>query len=144
MHEHYVRERRANGEKPGQNPSLVGWEQLDDALKQSNRRFATGCGAKLDATGCKLVRASAEGSATSFRFSHDETEALARTEHERWRRDLERDGWKWGAAKDPSKKEHPLLVPWSGLSEQEHEKDRAAIRGLPGMLMRAGFGIQRG
>jgi hypothetical protein len=143
MHENYVREQQTKGDGPASNPSLVPWEEADETLKASNRRFAEGIEEKLEAAGCALRPASAGESSEPFRFTDREVEELARIEHERWMSDLVRDGWRWGAVKDPATKEHPLLVPWSELSEDERDKDRDAVRTLPSMLMRAGFEIHR-
>lgn len=143
MHEHYVRRQRGKGELPEENPSLVAWDDLDESLKESSRRFAEGIGEKLEAAGCALVAASPGEGHPSFQFSDEQVESLARLEHDRWASDLERDGWQWGPAKDAAGKEHPLLVPWSKLSEEERDKDRAAVRRVPAMLLQAGFRIQR-
>lgn len=144
MHENYVREQQTRGNGLASNPSLVPWDEADENLKASNRRFAEGIGEKLEAAGCALRPAAAGKSAVpSFRFSDREVEELARIEHDRWMSDLLRDGWRWGAIKDPAKKAHPLLVPWSELSEDDRDKDRDAVRNLPSMLGRAGFEIER-
>jgi RyR domain len=143
MHENYVREQQTKGDGPGSNPSLVPWEEADESLKASNRRFAEGIGEKLEAAGCALRPAAAGEAAPSFSFTEDEVEDLARIEHDRWMSDLLRDGWRCGAVKNPATKEHPLLVPWSELSEHDRDKDRDAVRSLPRMLMRVGFEIQR-
>jgi RyR domain len=143
MHENYVREQRAKGDGLDSNPSLVPWEEADESLKVSNRRFAEGIGEKLEAAGCALRPTSRGESSQPFRFTDPEVEELARIEHERWMSDLLRDGWRWGTVKDAATKEHPLLVPWSELSEDDRDKDRDAVRSLPGVLMRAGFEIQR-
>jgi hypothetical protein len=74
----------------------------------------------------------------------EELEALARGEHDRWMRDLVRDGWRpTDGPKDPDRKLHPLLVPWDELDEVEREKDRAPMRELPVTLARAGLEIRR-
>jgi hypothetical protein len=144
MHENYVREQQAKGDGAASNPSLVPWEETDESLKASNRRFAEGVGEKLRAAGCVLRPAPDEtSSAPPFEFTDEEIEVLARIEHDRWASDLERDGWRSGPVKDPVARRHPLLVPWSELSEDDRDKDRAAVRNLPAMLLRAGFAIER-
>ena len=79
------------------------------------------------------------------RFTDEEVELLARLEHDRWVRDLGRDGWVYGQAKDPDGRPptHPLMVSWHLLSEHDREKDRVAVRDMPQMLARAGFEVQR-
>src|SRR4051812_24343113 len=43
--------------------------------------------------------------------------------HENWLRDKQADGWKFGAVKDPAKKEHPCFVPYSELPPEQRAKD---------------------
>jgi TrkA-N domain/RyR domain len=144
-HNDYLREERALGSTPADNPSLRPWEELPESLKESNRRFADGIGPKLEAAGCALVpaplgRADEDG----FAFSAEEVETLARAEHERWAEDLRRDGWRPTAGeKDPGRRLHPLLVSWEQLPEVERDKDREPVRDLPRMLARAGFRLYR-
>jgi RyR domain len=143
MHDNYVAQEWAKGDTREQNPSLVSWEDLPESLKESNRGFAEGIRDKLEAVGCVVVPLASGGSDAPFRFSNQEVELLAGLEHDRWAADLVRDGWSPGPVKDHERREHTLLVPWSDLPESEREKDRASIRGLPEILTRAGFAIQR-
>lgn len=53
--------------------------------------------------------------------------------HLGWCRIKVADGWKWGPVKDPSKKEHPCLVPYGRLPEEQRRKDAlfgAVVRAL--------------
>jgi hypothetical protein len=144
MHENYVREQQAKGDGSGSNPSLVPWDEAEESLRASSRRFADGVGEKLRAAGCVVRRGSPDDPVDAqFRFTDDEVEELAKIEHDRWASDLERDGWRPGPVKDPVAKVHPLLVPWSELSEADRDKDREAVRNLPRMLLDAGFAIER-
>ena len=143
-HADYVASERARGTGPGENPSAVPWEELPDSLRESNRLFADSVGAKLAAAGCAVVpEPLADPDRPSFAFTDAEVEELARAEHDRWWRDLEADGWRYGPVKDAAAKLHPSLVPWEKLSEEERDKDREPIRSLPAMLALVGFGITR-
>ena len=60
--------------------------------------------------------------------------------HESWLAEKTATGWKYGAVKDPEKKEHPCFVPYAELPPQQQAKDRlfvgtvltlATILGLP-------------
>ena len=142
-HDEWVRHARAAGR--ADDPSLRPWEELPESLKESNRRFADGIGAKLEAAGLVLVPAPVgRKDAEPFTFLPGEVEQLARGEHERWAADLERDGWRHtDGPKDPERRLHPMLVPWEQLPEEERDKDRDPIRELPDMLARAGFRLYR-
>ena len=54
--------------------------------------------------------------------------------HESWLAEKERDGWKYGSVKDPSKKEHPCFVPYDQLPVEQKTKDylfQAIVRSIP-------------
>ena len=141
-HAHYLECERVRGATDG-NASYVSWERLDENLKESNRLFADSIGRKLATAGCTIVPVPLADHDVSFTFSEEEVEELARAEHDRWCDDLRREGWRWGRWKDSSRREHPGLVPWSELSEDERDKDREPVRELPRMLTLVGFEIQR-
>ena len=52
------------------------------------------------------------------------TELLAKNAHENWAQQRMKEGWRYGARRDDTKKEHPCLVPYEGLSESEKKYDR--------------------
>lgn len=43
--------------------------------------------------------------------------------HEAWMKQKQEDGWKYGPIKDPAKKEHPCLLPYSELPADQQAKD---------------------
>lgn len=43
--------------------------------------------------------------------------------HECWLREKQATGWKYGAIKDPEKKEHPCMVPYNDLPPEQKRKD---------------------
>ena len=143
IHENYVSERQRQGESRGDNPALVPWEELPEHLKESNRHQAQHIGAKLRAVGCDIVPL-VDWDAEAFAFRPDEIETLARMEHERWVAERLADGWQYAdAPKDVEKKVSPWLVPYDELPEEEKEKDREAVRGIPRFLAQIGFQIER-
>ena len=42
--------------------------------------------------------------------------------HESWLEEKRTDGWKYGAVKDPEKKEHPCFVPYEELPIEQRRK----------------------
>lgn len=55
--------------------------------------------------------------------------------HENWMKQKLAEGWKHGPVKDPQKKEHPCLVPFSELPPEQKAKDflfRAVVHALRG------------
>lgn len=43
--------------------------------------------------------------------------------HTNWLADKEKDGWVYGPVKDPEKKTHPCMVPYSSLPKDQQIKD---------------------
>ena len=43
--------------------------------------------------------------------------------HEGWLKQKTEEGWKYGAVKDPDKKEHPCFLPYAELPESQRMKD---------------------
>lgn len=52
------------------------------------------------------------------------TELLAKNAHENWGKLRMSEGWRYGAKRDDTRKEHPCLVPYEQLAESEKEYDR--------------------
>ena len=126
--------------RSNENPSLVPWDQLPGSLKESNRRFAESVGAQVAQLGWVLRPLSRAVPSDRGTVPPEVLERLSRAEHDRWMEALQRDGWQLTTgAKDPHRRLHPLLVPWEELPEEEREKDRDVIRGLPRMLALVGY-----
>jgi TrkA-N domain/RyR domain len=141
-HEHYVGTERAREPALATNPSVVDWDDLPDALRESNRSFADAIGEKLDIVGFALVPAPlADPNRPPLAFTEGQIDELAPLEHLRWMRDLQDQGWRPGPEKDPERLRHPNLVGWDELPERDRDKDREAVRAIPAILARAGFEI---
>jgi hypothetical protein len=141
IHDNYLFVNAARHTTEGVNPSMVGWDRLPPHLKAANRGQAEDIGRKLASIGCALApRVEPE---LAFTFKDHEIESLSQMEHERWLKDLIRNGWTWGPLKDPVRKQHPDLDSWDRISADAKEKDRDAVRSLPDILSSAGFQIVR-
>jgi hypothetical protein len=68
---------------------------------------------------------------------------LAESEHERWLREKQAAGWKEAPQTDKARKLHQSQVPWEQLPEAEKEKDRMLVRGIPIILARAGYAVEK-
>ena len=66
-------------------------------------------------------------------FDHNSAMSMARAEHEDWCRYYRRNGWKYGAPRDDSRKIHDKLVDWS-VVESTPDLLNAAVRSLAGTL----------
>jgi RyR domain len=54
-------------------------------------------------------------------------EKLARNNHDHWAQKRIDEGWRYGAARNDDRKEHPDLVPYEQLTEPEKEYDRKTV-----------------
>lgn len=63
-------------------------------------------------------------------------------EYKRWRQYSKWNGWVHLPERDEIEKTNSYLVKWDELPEEEKEKNRRFVRGLPGSLARAGFQIE--
>lgn len=50
-------------------------------------------------------------------------DAPASDQHDAWLSDKEKDGWVFGPVKDASLKQHPCMVPYDELPEEQRGKD---------------------
>ena len=142
IHANYVSKRRQEGQTAQTNPSMVDWQQLSEALKESNRAQAADIAGKLEAIGCDIVPMT-DWDVDPTVFTTDDVELLARLEHDRWRKEREAGGWRLAATKDETRKESPYLIPYDDLSEDVKEIDRETVRAVPAFLAEVYFGVVR-
>ena len=95
--------------------------------------------AKLASAGYAMIPA--RSNEPPFNFPGDALEYLAEREHERWMQVKLADGWKFARKTNKDMKLNQCLVPWSELPEEEREKDRDMVRGIPRMLARGGYAV---
>lgn len=50
-------------------------------------------------------------------------DALPSHSHEEWLKEKQESGWKYGPVKNPERKEHPCVVPYDDLPEEQKRKD---------------------
>jgi hypothetical protein len=141
VHEHYVLERRADGQSVAQNPSMADWTELTEDLRDANREQARDIGAKLTTIQCTLTPL--PDSPEEFTFTAAELELLAEREHERWMEQRLAKGWVYDPKRNDTAKRHTDLLPWAELDDPTQDKDRQAIAALPEILADAGFMIVR-
>jgi len=141
LHENYRMNRRAEGETVETNPSLVDWDELPEDVRQSNRRQAMAVRKELAAAGCRL-EPQRDWRESPIEFSEDESEVLARVEHDRWYAERRAEGWKKRPEKDLARKIHPWLVPWDELKEETRQRVRGDVSTLSFALAEVGFAIR--
>ena len=71
------------------------------------------------------------------------TEALSKNVHEVWAAGRIAAGWKYGPVRDEIKKEHPCIIPYEELSEEEKDFDRATALSTISFIIANGFSINK-
>lgn len=71
------------------------------------------------------------------------TEAIAENTHDVWARSRMSQGWTYGSRRDDSCKKHPDLLPYSYLSEEEKEYDRASAMNAIKLIVALGYTIHK-
>jgi hypothetical protein len=122
--------------------ALVPWQLLPESFKHANRAKASSIGVQLDQFGFKIVR-NYTWNTPAFPFDETQVEELAESEHQRWRKEKEGDGWRVGTPRDDEKKVNPYLVDWNQLPTAIQDLDRSFARRLPTILATVGYSVVR-
>lgn len=113
--------------------SMAEWDELSEALKDSNYLAVDHLAQKLNEAG--FVMEHKEGADINVvNFNHEELEIIAEMEHARWISERMVMGWIPGAEKDIKMKTDPGLTAWDKLDDETKEIDRALVRKLPQFL----------
>jgi len=128
-------------EKKKTHSALRPFAELPPDEQDQNRQNVRDIAEKLVLAG--YIMRPARSNEPPFKFPGDDLETLAEREHERWMRDKLAAGWSYAARTDKARKFHQASLPWSELPESEKEKDRQMVRGIPAILARAGYAVER-
>lgn len=71
------------------------------------------------------------------------SESIAENTHDCWAKARMSQGWTYGSKRDDSCKKHPDLLPYSYLSEEEKEYDRASAMNAIKLIVALGYTIQK-
>lgn len=70
-------------------------------------------------------------------------ELLAKNVHENWAYERINDGWKYGSERNDETKEHPGLVPYEELSDEEKDYDRITATQTLKVIISNGYKITK-
>lgn len=121
--------------------SLIPYTELPEYQKEQNQATVRDILSKLNQIG--YIMLPARSNEPPINFPGDDLERLAELEHERWLRTLLEAGWQFGSETNKAQKIHRALVPWAELSAEDKDKDRDLVRGIPAILSRAGYAVQK-
>ncbi len=152
--------------KPGETNDR--YEDLDDHKKELNRKFIKDILNKLDK--CNSLVVAGRGIHETFKFTEDEIEQLARTEHEGWLNEKVENDFRYAPNPKEAKKQNPdikfnaSMLFWDELNAEDFEKqpekvkkavgreelpknikedNRKLIRSIPDILASIGYTIVR-
>lgn len=70
-------------------------------------------------------------------------EAIAENVHEVWAKSRMEQGWTLGPERDDQRKQHPCLIPYAQLSEEEKDYDRNTAMNTLKLINKLGFKITK-
>jgi RyR domain len=168
-HELFCEELRAKGYRWGPqtndelrtHSSLKAFAELPEDEREQNRGLVRDIPSKLARVGCIMVPA--RSNETFPGFAGSALESLSEMEHGRWMKAKIEAGWRWAAETNKEQNLHKDILPWRLLSfeemarlytpaenaaigegtlaEEEKEKDRKLVRGIPQMLAKVGYTV---
>ncbi|MBI4870668.1 MAG: hypothetical protein HY814_03785 [Candidatus Riflebacteria bacterium] len=112
---------------------LCNYEQLPEADQEPNRQVARGFPWVVRRAGC-LVRRRFAGEEPLDLSRGALLEALSAAEHERWMRQKQKDGWRYGELSDRAAKTNKWMQPYENLPDEIKERDRNNVRLLVASL----------
>lgn len=118
---------------------LLPYEELPEDAKEQNRGNVRDMANKLAKANYAMLPS--RTNEPTFDFPETDLELLARMEHKRYADQLMAAGWRYAPQTDRERKLHQTLLPWEDLPEEQREKDREFIRGIPRILAKAGYAI---
>jgi hypothetical protein len=148
-HEIYCETKTAEGYRYGPeksremktNPLLIPYADLPEWAKEANRVTVRSVPDKLAAAGYIMIPA--RSNQPALEFPGTDLEKLARLEHELWMAAKIAVGFQLGkpTVEDPKRNEY--LVEWERLDKETKDIDRDLIKGIPRILARAGYAIEK-
>ncbi len=148
LHAVYLEGCKLAGADQQSGEALVPWNELSEYLKEKNRRQADRIPLMLASAGFRITPLR-DWDVENLKFNEnggsqdDEITLMAKLEHVHWCQEKTAEGWKYGPEKNPAQKTNPSILPWDELPEGEQGKNKKYIRGLPRLLARAGFQIEK-
>jgi hypothetical protein len=97
--------------------------QIANVCHEANRAYCETIGDESQKPWQEAEQWQRESAIKGVEFALSNPDAPASAQHDAWLADKERDGWKYGAVKNPETKEHPCFVPYDQLPAEQRVKD---------------------
>jgi hypothetical protein len=106
-------------------------EQIARVCHETNKGYCESIGDNSQKSWDEAEQWQRDSAIKGVAFALVNPNAPASSQHDAWLADKKRDGWKYGAVKDPVKKEHPCFVSYEELPIEQRLKDhlfKAVVR----------------
>lgn len=98
-------------------------EQIAQTCHEINKAYCESIGDNSQPTWENAPEWQKSSAINGVQFHLDNPYAPPSASHDSWLKQKEQEGWKYGAVKDPAKKEHPCFVPYDELPTEQKSKD---------------------
>ena len=98
-------------------------EQIAQICHEANRTLCVATGDNSQPSWAEAPDWQRESALNGVSFHLANPDASASHSHEEWLREKLATGWKYGPVKNPEAKEHPCIVPFEELPEDQQAKD---------------------
>lgn len=132
-HENYIKHRKSEGKTPEDDQALKPWEDLADDFRESSLDQIDHMYTKLRHYDLR-IKTRKDWDESSFQFTPDQIEELAKLEHERWCRERREKGWRYGKETKKESRISEWLIPYEQLPEDKKEYDRDPVKRIPEYL----------
>lgn len=102
-------------------------EQIAEVCHETNRAYCTTLGDNSQPPWASAPQWQRDSAINGVRFHLDNPDAKPSHSHDEWLKEKQASGWKYGPVKDAQKKEHPCIVPYEALPEDQKAKDALFI-----------------
>jgi len=102
-------------------------EYIAAICHEANRAYCKGIGDNSQPSWNDAPDWQKNSAVDGVKFHIENPKAGAEGSHNNWMKQKEADGWKYGAVKDPEKKEHPCMVSYNKLPAEQQIKDSIFI-----------------
>ena len=98
-------------------------EQIACVCHEANRAYCEAVGDSTQKSWGEAEQWQRDSAINGVAYAKANPTAPASAQHDAWLADKAKDGWKYGPAKDATKKEHPCCVSYEELPELQRLKD---------------------
>lgn len=102
---------------------MMNVEQVAKTCHEVNRTYCKSIGDDSQPKWSDAPEWQKSSAINGVRFHIKNPNAGPSSSHISWMDEKVNDGWKYGAVKDPSKKEHPCIVDYEDLPDNQKTKD---------------------